>query len=174
MPLALCVAAAFVPAAAVSMDVAPAVPAQEVGEPDTLIEAVVACDVELDAVGNEPRPTVPRPVVPRLPAPRPTTPRPPVSNVEFAVAVGLPGSNEGSDEEELALDFDAVVELREFITPELLIELHGTGVLVAPKAAGRPEAVEPVEGLIPPPSKVGNAAVPGFPVEQGAGLTVPE
>jgi hypothetical protein len=28
--------------------------------------------------------------------------------------------------------------------------------------------------LIPPPSKVGNAARPGFAVEQGAGLTIPE
>ena len=76
-------------------------------------------------------------------------PRPAVSDVEFAVVVELPGLDEGSDEEELALAVAAVDELGEFVTPELLTELHGTGVLVAPKAAGRPEVVELVEGLIP-------------------------
>ena len=101
-------------------------------------------------------------------------PRPTVSNPEFGVVVELPGLDEGSDEEELALAVAAVDELGEFVTPELLTELHRTGVLVAPKAAGRPEVVELAEGLIPPPSKVGNAAVPRFPVEQGARLTVPK
>lgn len=170
--MALCAAAALVSAVLVLADVVPDVPVQEVGEPATFVEAVDACEVELDTVGNEPRPMAPRLVVPRPPVPRPAMPRPAVSDVEFAVVVELPGLDEGSDEEELALAVAAVDELGEFVTPELLTELHGTGVLVAPKAAGRPEVVELVEGLIPPPSKVGNAAVPGFPVEQGAGLAV--
>jgi hypothetical protein len=115
-------------------DVVPDVPIQEVGDPATFVEAAAACDVEL--VGNEPRPMVPRLVVPRPPVPRPAMPRPTVSNPEFGVVVELPGLDEGSDEEELALAVAAVDELGEFVTPELLTELHGTGVLVAPKAAG--------------------------------------
>jgi hypothetical protein len=96
------------------MDVVPDAPEHDVGEPATFVEEVAAPCAELDTVGNEPRPTVPRLVVPR-PSARPDCPcrgqRPAVGDVALA----------------------AVVELGEFITPELLTELHGTGALVLPE-----------------------------------------
>jgi hypothetical protein len=86
---------------------------------------------------------------------------------EFGVAVvEVPELDEDEEDDEVAM----VAELiEEFMTPELLRELHGTDVLVAtPAAPGSPER------LIPPPSNVGSVALPRFPVEQGAGLAVPE
>lgn len=86
---------------------------------------------------------------------------------EFGVAVvEVPKLDKDGEDDEVAM----VAELiEEFMTPELLTELHGTDVLVAtPTAPGSPER------LIPPPSNVGSVALPRFPVEQGAGLAVPE
>lgn len=174
MPLALCIATALVSSAMISEDIVPEAVAQEVEEPATF-EEVPACDVELDAVGDKTRPTVPRLVVPRLPVPRPAMPRPAVFKVEFAVVVELSELEEGEDDDgALAVDVAVGVELAAFMTPELVTELQGAGVPAAAKSTDTPETVKFVEGLMPPPSKVGNGVVPGLPVEQGAGLTVPE
>jgi hypothetical protein len=138
---------------------------------------VDVCNVE-GWVGTEPRPVVPSAVVPRPLVPRAVTPRLAVfGELLAAAAIGLPRLDDAddADEDEFALGAVVAAEFGAVTTPELLTELHGADVL-APAAGlpGSPDAAELVERLNPAPSKVGSAAVPGFPVEHGAGLTVPE
>src|ERR1700722_2610926 len=137
---------------------------------------VDVCNVE-DWVGTEPRPVVPSAVVPRPPVPRAVTPRLAVFGEPLAAAaIGLSRLDDADDDEdEFALGAVVTAEFGAVTTPELLTELHGADVR-APAAGlpGSPDAAELVERLNPAPPKIGSAAVPGFPVEQGAGLTVPE
>jgi len=162
----------------VPLSVVPAVPersGQAVKESVAAVDAVEVCDVDpvTEPSPVMPRPAVPRPVAPRPLVPIPAAPRPAASSAEFAVAVvEVPELDEDEEDDEAA----AVPELfDELMTPELLTKLHGTDVLVpAPTAPSSPGVGELVERLIPPPSNVDSAAVPGFPVEQGAALTVPE
>jgi hypothetical protein len=122
----------------------------------------------------------------------------------WIVVVEMPELDADEEDDEVAVDPelaeelitpDAVVpEVKKFVTPvlptdarfpkfeelmipELLTELHGMNVLVAPTAMGTPDTVELpaiVESSIPPPSKVGSVAEPAFPVEHGDELTVPK
>ena len=164
------VAALAVPLAVPDPDVL----AQDVEEPVAAVERVVFDDADCEVVDNEPRP-VARPTVPSPPVPRPTMLRPAVSGEEFAVVVPELDDTEEDDEEAVALDGVTVLEFAELMTPELLTELHGADVLIpALEVPGRPDMLELGERLTPPPSKVGSAAVPGFPLGQGAGFTVPE
>lgn len=145
---------------------------QEDRELFATVDDVEVCDIEpvTELSPMLPRPVVPRLVVPRPLVPRPAMPRPAASSAEFAVAVvEVPELGQDEEEDEVAM---APELLGELMTPELLTELHGTDVLVpAPTVLGNPTVG--VETLIPPPSNVGSAAVPGFPVEQGAALTAP-
>jgi hypothetical protein len=138
------------------------------------VGGVAAGDAGMETVGKEPKPVVPRPVAPRPFVPRPAMPRPAASTEEAAVAaVAVPKLDEG--EVELALEIVVVPELEEFTIPELLTELHGAGVPGAgPTALGSADIVELGERLMPPPSNVGNAAAPGFSMEQGVGFTPAE
>jgi hypothetical protein len=165
------VAALAVPLAVPDPDVL----AQDVEEPVAAVERVVFDDAGCEVVDNEPRPVVPRPPVPSPPVPRPAMLRPAVSGEEFAVVVPELDDTEEDDEEAVAPDVVTVLEFAELMTPELLTEMHGADVLVpALEVPGRPDMLELGERLTPPPSKVGSAAVPGFPLGQGAGFTVPE
>jgi hypothetical protein len=147
---------------------------QEDRELFATVDDVEVCDVDpvTELSPMLPRPVVPRLVVPRPLVPRPAMPRPAGSSAEFAVAViEVPELDEDEEDDEVAV---APELLGELMTSELLTELHGTDVLVpAPTVLGNPAVGELVETLIPPPSNVGSAAVPGFPVEQGAALTAP-
>jgi hypothetical protein len=136
--LAVDVAALAVDVAALAVDAAALVlvgvvvlePAeQNVEEPATPLE--VACEADPDITGNEPRPVVPRAVVPRPLVPSSATPTPAPSGLEFAAVVELPELGEGDDREEAFPLVDvAVRELDGLLTPELLVGLHGAGVLV--------------------------------------------
>jgi hypothetical protein len=154
----------------------PRSPEHEVSDWVAVDGDVDVCNVE-GWVGTEPRPVVPSAVVPRPPVPRAVTPRLAVFGEPLAAAaIGLSRLDDADDDEdEFALGAVVTAEFGAVTTPELLTELHGADVR-APAAGlpGSPDAAELVERLNPAPSKIGSAAVPGFPVEQGAGLTVPE
>ena len=61
------------------------------------------------------------------------------------------------------------------VIPDVLTDGQGTCMPLAPDAAGgRPLIVAPTDRVNPPPSKVGNIVVAGFPVVHGAGLGVSE
>ena len=153
----------------------PRSPAHDVSDWAAVDGAVDVCNVE-DWVGSDPSPVVPSAVVPRPLVPRAVTPRLAVLGELLAVAVAeLPDDTDEGIEKEFALGAVVAAEFGAVTTPELLTELHGADVL-APAAGlpGSPDAAELVERLNPAPSKVGSTAVPGFPMEHGAGLTVPE
>jgi hypothetical protein len=95
-------------------------PEQNVEEPATPVEGAIACEVDPDIAGNEPRPVVPRPLVPR-----PATPTPAASGEAFAAVGELPELDEDDDGEEAFPLVDVVRELGEVMMPELLTELHG-------------------------------------------------
>jgi hypothetical protein len=118
---------------------------------------VAVCNGDPDWVGSEPRLVVPSPVVPRPFVPRAVTP-------VFGELPRLDDADEGI-EEEFAPDVVVAAEFGALVTPELLTELHGVGVLSAPT----PEVVKLVVGLSPAPSKLDSAAAPE-PSLQGAGL----
>ena len=70
---------------------------------------------------------------------------------------------DGRGDEEIAAEFDEI----------------GVGGIFADNERLLPDGIKQRladfgERLTPPPSKVGSAAVPGFPLGQGAGFTVPE
>ena len=120
---------------------------------------------------------------------------------EFAVAFPEPGDEADGEVvvvpkllKELVMPDAVVPEFEELVTPvlptavaspkfeelripELLTELHGTDVPVAPRARGTPDAEELpgiVDKAIPPPSKLGSVAEPALFVEHGAEFKVPE
>ena len=110
--------------------------------------------------------------------PRVVTPRPPVFGELFGTAsIELPELDEVDDveAEEFVLGAVVAAEFGALMTPELLLtELQGADAVLS---APMPEVVKPVVGLSPPlvglsppPSKVDNAAAPGPPLVQGAGL----
>jgi hypothetical protein len=115
---------------------------------------------------------VPSPVVPRSTAPTPVVSSAPASSVEFPVAE-VPELDADEEDDEVAM-VPGLVE--EFVTPELLTELHGPDMPVPAAAApGCADVAELAERLIPPPSNGDGGTVPRFPAEQGAaGLPVPE
>lgn len=164
-----------------SICVVSAVPGKS-GQDDRIPSAVGEVEVcDVDSLPM-PSPVAPRPEVPRPVAPRPliavaATPRAAASAVEFAVAV-VEAAELDRDEEDVEVAA-AVTELlfEELTSPELLIALHGADALVpTPTVPAGPDDAELTERLTPPPSNVAGAAVPasGFPVEQGAGLAIPE
>jgi hypothetical protein len=76
---------------------------------------------------------------------------------------------------ELPLADVVIGGLGELAMPELLTTVHGRGLWdPAPKLPGCGDGIELVERVNPPPSKVGSAAVPSFPVEHGPGFAFPE
>jgi len=147
--------------------------------PVAAVERVVSDDADCAVVDNEPRPAVPRPAVPSPLVPRPAA----ATGGELAgVAPELADAAEG-DEATVALDVVTVPEFAELTTPEVLTELHGTDAPVPalevpgradPEVPGRADMVEFGERLMPPPSKVVGAAVPGFVVAHGATAVAPE
>jgi hypothetical protein len=99
-------------------------------------------------------------------------PMPAAFGVELAVAVvEVAELDEEGEDEEVAV----VPELfEELMTPELLTELQGTDVVVAPTAPGIAPTTELVARFIPTPSNVGSAGITGVPAEQGARFAPPE
>jgi hypothetical protein len=148
----------------------PAVPPeQNVGEPPTPVARDVTCEAVAGPAGKEPRL-----VVPRLLAPKPATPIA-VFGVELGVVLALARLDEEDNSAELPPADVVIGELGEPAMPGLLTTLHGRGVWdPAPKSPGCRDGIELVERANPPPSKVGSAAVPSFPVEHGPGFAAPE
>jgi hypothetical protein len=153
----------------------PRSPAHDVSDWAAVDGAVDVCNVE-DWVGSDPSPVVPSAVVPRPLVPRAVTPRLAVFGELLAVAVvGLPTLDDAdeADAEEFALDV-IVAEFGVLTTPELLTELHGIAVLVAPpELPSRPEKLELGARLTPPPSNGDSTVAPESPLAQGAGLATP-
>jgi len=180
---------------------------QALKESVAAVDAVEVCDVGpvIELNPAVPRPEVPRLVVPRPVVPSPAMPRLTAFGAEFGVAVvEVPELDADEEDDEVAVNPglaeelmtpDAVVpefkvlvipapptdavfpKFDELVIPELLTELHGVDVLVAPMTMGTPDTVELpaiVESSIPPPSNVGSVAESALPVEHGAELTVPE
>jgi hypothetical protein len=178
---------------------------QALKESVAAVDAVEVCDVGpvIELSPAVPRPEVPRLVAPRPVVPRPAMPRLTVFGAEFVVAVVEVPEFDAEEEEvaaapelfeELIIPDVAIPEPRVLMTPvlptavllakfeelripELLTELHGMDVLVAPRARSTPDTVEPpaiVDRVIPPPSKLGSVAEPAFFVEHGAEFKVPE
>jgi hypothetical protein len=139
----------------------------------SVVDEVEVCDVD---PLTEPSPVVPRPEVPRPVAPRPLVLAPAMLRAgAFAVAVVEVAELDGDEEDGEVVAALTELLFDELMTPELLTELHGADVLVpTPRLPASPDVAELVERLSPPPSNVGSATVPIFPVEHGAGLAIPE
>jgi hypothetical protein len=150
--------------------------AQDVPELLAAVDNVVFDDADCEVAVDEPRLVVPRAAVPRLDVPRPAIPCTTISGEEFGAAAGgefAAGLVAGAVAD---VDVEAALALVVVVIPDVLTDGQGTCMLLAvvDAAGGRPLIVVPTDSVNPPPSKVGNTVVAGFPVVHGAGLGVPE
>jgi hypothetical protein len=115
-----------IPAVAIVEVLPPDAPEQDVGEPATPLESEAACEVDPDAGGTKPRPTVPRPVAPRPLVPRPTA----TADAASKVLEELDGDEGEDPTEEFVPAVDVVTEVGELVVPDVLTKLHAVDVLV--------------------------------------------